>query len=446
MSSLQDEEAVTVNTRALIDKVLARYSGEWTTLRELIQNAADAQARKVTIRFETLPSATVPLPQTRDTSDHLKHTLLNHTLKTLIVSNDGERFGENDWQRLKRIAEGNPDETKIGAFGVGFYSVFADCESPFVSSGNETMAFYWKKDSLFTRRGKLSGEQNAQGTTFMLDYRSQSTPIPSLISICQFLATSLTFVGLETIELWLDDWNVLTLNKKTAPAASVKIPNDVNPKTRDGLMKIVDVQYENAQIDARWMNVVGWDRKPAQSRSNPAIQQNDAGGMSLRSFFGRFATTTSAANRAAQREEEELQVKIVEDLAGHSTATVFIRVSTVSIMTNVSKQLAQELERATKKPPPKKTRISILTSSSEETNASLTSYSGSSSQRASEIFASVIPTKNGKIFIGFPTAQTTGLLAHVSAQSIIPTVSLLSSLCLRDLLRYLSLSGGARID
>ena len=29
-----DEEAVTVNTRALIDKVLARYSGEWTTLRD----------------------------------------------------------------------------------------------------------------------------------------------------------------------------------------------------------------------------------------------------------------------------------------------------------------------------------------------------------------------------------------------------------------------------
>lgn len=40
-----DEEAVTVNTRALIDKVLARYSGEWTTLRELIQNAADSTLR-----------------------------------------------------------------------------------------------------------------------------------------------------------------------------------------------------------------------------------------------------------------------------------------------------------------------------------------------------------------------------------------------------------------
>ena len=50
MVSHEDEEAVTVNTRALIDKVLARYSGEWTTLRELIQNAADAQASKVTVR------------------------------------------------------------------------------------------------------------------------------------------------------------------------------------------------------------------------------------------------------------------------------------------------------------------------------------------------------------------------------------------------------------
>lgn len=427
MSSLQDEEAVTVNTRALIDKVLARYSGEWTTLRELIQNAADARARKVTIRFETLSSATIPLPQTSDTADHLKHILINHTLRTMIVSNDGDIFGENDWQRLKRIAEGNPDETKIGAFGVGFYSVFADCESPFVSSGAESMAFYWKKDSLFTRRGKLPVEKtaqtHAQGTTFMLDYRNQTTPIPALMSLCQFLATSLTFVGLEVIELWLDDWNILTLNKKMAPAASVKIPSDVNPKARDGLMKVTNVESQNAQIDAKWMNVVGWDRKSLQNSSTPAAQ-SDSGGISLRGFFGRFTAgvTNSATTRAAQRAEEALQQKIVEDLAGYSKATVFIRISTVSILTNVSKQLAQELLRATKKPCPKTTRISILTSSSEETTASLASSSGSSSERAGEIFASVIPTKNGKIFIGFPTAQTTGLLAHISAPSVIPTV------------------------
>ncbi|KAI5358223.1 Putative histidine kinase/HSP90-like ATPase superfamily [Septoria linicola] len=422
MSSLEDEEAVTVNTRALIDKVLARYSGEWTTLRELIQNAADAQARKVTIRFETSPSATVPLPQSSDPAEHLKHTLLNHTVKTLVVSNDGEHFKETDWQRLKRIAEGNPDETKIGAFGVGFYSVFADCESPFVSSGNQSMAFYWKKDSLFTRRGKLS-DSDVQGTTFLLDYRSQTTPVPQLLSICQFLATSLTFVGLESIELYLDQWNILTLNKKMAPAANVKIPSDVNPKTKDGLMKITDVEYQNAQIDAKWMNVVGWNRRP-QSSAPVTIQQSTDTGTSLRSFFGRLTggATASASTRKAQNEENALQQAILDDLAGHSTATVFLRISTVSILTNVSRQLSAELERATKKPPPKRTRISILTSSYDESAASMSSTAGGSSKKAADIFASVLPTKNGKIFIGFPTAQTTGLLAHISAPSVIPTV------------------------
>lgn len=118
LSHGEDEEAVTVNTRALIDKVLARYSGEWTTLRELLQNAADAQATTVKIKFETLPSASVALGNTTNPSDILKHTLLNTTLRRLVVTNNGAPFGVNDWARLKRIAEGNPDETKIGAFGM----------------------------------------------------------------------------------------------------------------------------------------------------------------------------------------------------------------------------------------------------------------------------------------------------------------------------------------
>ena len=426
MGSHEDEEAVTVNTRALIDKVLARYSGEWTTLRELIQNAADAQASKVTIRFETNPSLKVPLPSNQDPGDLLKHILLHHTLKTLLVSNDGELFNENDWQRLKRIAEGNPDETKIGAFGVGFYSVFSDCETPFVSSGKDSMAFYWKKDTLYTRRGKLPDDQATKGTTFMLDYRSSNTPIPGLLSLCQFLATSLTFVGLQTIELFLDDWNILTLTKKTAPSASVAIPKEVNPKTKDGLMKITGVEYQNAQIDAKWLNVVGWNRTTIQPVDQPNSAQVDAGASSLRGWFAKLttgaSTGTNTAIQKARKEEEALQRALVEDLAGHSTASAFLRVSTVNVQTHVSKSLSAELERATKKPPPKTTRIAILTSSYDESSASLSSVSGASSKKAADIFSSVLPTKNGKIFIGFPTAQTTGLLAHISAPSIIPTV------------------------
>ncbi len=164
-----DEEAVTVDTRALIDKVLARYSGEWTTLRELIQNAADAQATTIRIKWETLPSTTVPLPATSNRSELLKHVIANHTLRRLVVQNNGQPFTKTDWGRLKRIAEGNPDETKIGAFGVGFYSVFADCEEPFVSSGHEAMAFYWKGNALFTRKLQLPEGQGSNDTAFVLD-------------------------------------------------------------------------------------------------------------------------------------------------------------------------------------------------------------------------------------------------------------------------------------
>ena len=52
-SALPDE-AITVNQRALIDKILARYSAEFTVFRELLQNADDAGA--VSYTHLTLPT------------------------------------------------------------------------------------------------------------------------------------------------------------------------------------------------------------------------------------------------------------------------------------------------------------------------------------------------------------------------------------------------------
>ena len=405
-----DEEAVTVNTRALIDKVLARYSGEWTTLRELLQNAADATATKVSVKFETLPSASVPLPQDPSPSNLLKHTLQHHTLKRLVVSNNGQPFNENDWARLKRIAEGNPDETKIGAFGVGFYSTFADCEEPFVSSGREAMAFFWKNNSLFTRRNRLPDTETSTDTTFVLDYRDQTTPVPSLLPLAQFLANSLTFVGLENIDLWLDQYNLLSLHKKSSPSLDLSIPKDIEPKTSEGFMKISKLSREVAQIDGEWMKVIGW--KTPKSGAGRAADRDTA--PSLRKFFSRLA---GSGVEEQSRPETPVETEIHDDgLASKVSATVFLNVNKATIKTFTGQKFNEELERATKKPPPKFTNLAVLTAPYIDNDTI------AKTRAAGDVFASVLPSKSGKIFIGFPTHQTTGLSAHISAPSVIPTV------------------------
>lgn len=412
LRSGNDEEAVTVNTRALIDKVLARYSGEWTVLRELLQNAADASATKITIKFETIPSTTVPLPSGASSdSALLKHTVQNHTLKRLVVTNNGQPFSENDWNRLKRIAEGNPDETKIGAFGVGFYSTFADCEEPFVSSGQAAMAFYWKNNSLFTRRLPLSDAEASPDTNFVLDYRDTTSPVPPLLPLAQFLANSLTFVGLENIGLCIDNWNVLTLTKKTSPSYELAIPRDIEPKTGEGFMKVSKVSKEIAQIDGQWMAIIGW--KASKDTGNRAHAQDS--GPSLRKFFSRLAGAVQDESQVATRPDTPV-TNDTDVLATKFSATVFLNVNTATIKTFTGQKFNEELERATKKPPPKYTKLAVLTAPYIE-DSSLAKASA-----AGDVFGTVLPAKGGKIFIGFPTHQTTGLSAHISAPSVIPTV------------------------
>ncbi|KAI0124403.1 hypothetical protein BJ170DRAFT_84002 [Xylariales sp. AK1849] len=425
LSHGEDEEAVTVDTRALIDKVLARYSGEWTTLRELIQNAADAQGTTVKITWETLPSTQTPLPATTDRSELLKHVLQHHTLRRLVVSNNGQPFTKTDWGRLKRIAEGNPDETKIGAFGVGFYSVFADCEEPFISSGNEAMAFYWKGNALFTRKLQLGEEQRNNDTAFVLDYRNTTTPLPNLLSVAQFLATSLTFVALQNVEFWIDDYQILSLQKKTSPSVDVALSRDVETSTKDRLMKIQKVDRVSTQIDASYMSAIGWKPQTPTTKANESYGLGNSDMPSLRSFFTRLtANTASSKAKKVAKEEKAAQEVISEDITAISTASIFLRVTTASIKTSVTASFSAELERATKKPPPKVTKLAILTSSYDEMKASESSTGSGAFSKATDVFASVLPSRKpgGRIFIGFPTTQTTGAGMHISAPSVIPTV------------------------
>ena len=372
----------------------------------MIQNAADAGATKVTVKFETLPSTTVPLPSAADQSTFIKHTISHHSLRRLLISNNGAPFSEKDWSRLKRIADGNPDETKIGAFGVGFYSVFDDCEEPFVSSGDQAMAFYWRGNALFTRRLQLNERTNPE-TTFVLDYRNDTSPVPSLMELCQFLSSSLTFVNLESIELWLDDWNILRLLKKSAPSITLSIPKDIAARTPEGLMKILNVNRQVAQVDASWMRVVEWNPHASIFRLEGL---RDTTG-SLRTFFSKL--TGHGGSDKSAKEESHGNSSEPEDMVKMSTAAVFLHINTASIQSSIGQSLSKELERATRKPPPKNTTVAVLMPSYD---------AGTSSEMRSEVLSSVLPFKNGRVFIGFPTQQTTGLNAHISAPSVIPTV------------------------
>ena len=167
--------------------------------REALQNADDAGASSVEIML----------------GKREKSVDLSRLMAEVEIRNDGAAFTPSDWKRLTTIAEGNPDEGKIGNFGVGFYSNFALSDNPAVKSGNSFMQFFFEGDQLFVKvlhdlAPTLDTENSARSsstsiesniatsssgnswTSIILKLR-EPTPIPELKSFGRFIATSLGF-------------------------------------------------------------------------------------------------------------------------------------------------------------------------------------------------------------------------------------------------------------
>ncbi|KAL8750336.1 MAG: hypothetical protein Q9184_006457, partial [Pyrenodesmia sp. 2 TL-2023] len=408
-----NDEAVTVNTEALINNILAKYAREWSTLRELIQNAADAGATRVVVKIETRPSVRVPSPQTDDSSTRLRHVLQHHTIDKWIVENNGVRFRPEDWARIKEIASGNPDETKIGAFGVGFYSVFDITKNPFISSGSEALEFYWKGHALFTRRFQ-HGVFKSTDTTFVLPMRDPHSPVPhgeKLFTLCRFLTSSMSFVGLESIELCIDDWTMLRLQKTIPGSVNINIPSGIRCTTTDQLMRVTKVSQEAIQLEAEWMAALQWS---AGSREGPG--NHNVFEPTKKKFVSYFKSLGQSTEKPAQ-EGRRPASNTAEDMTVKAKQKTFFHVNRAAVHTSVDDTLSTEFKRCRNKPPPKATTVSYLGQSYDERVASTVEKP----TIASELFESVIPT-TGKICIGFQTSQTTGLGAHLSIPSLIPTV------------------------
>ncbi|CAB4474438.1 hypothetical protein RhiirA5_500084 [Rhizophagus irregularis] len=226
-----NEESVKVNQRLLVDKVLARYSSEYVVYRELMQNSDDAKSSCVQIVFETA----------------------NNKVTRILFKNNGFAFRLEDWNRLKTIAEGNPDEQKIGAFGVGFYSLFSFCENPFVSSGEQGMAFYWRENQLFTKQGPIE-DKDKGWTTFLMDTRVP-IELPDVEEFARFLANSLVFtVNLQDISVYFNDAMPIQLSKKMQEPKFMNITSEYDVFSPQKLFHLTSVDVRDVQLDAKYQS------------------------------------------------------------------------------------------------------------------------------------------------------------------------------------------------
>lgn len=364
------EERVEVNQRALIDKILARYASSGAVYRELLQNSNDAEATVAEVHFTTSASSAAATAGGGLLTDQAAADRGRETVRQVEYRNNGLPFRPQDWSRLKTVAEGNPDESKIGAFGVGAYAMFSICEEPLVLSGSQALMFVWRGDALWTKtidnNERPRGEQ--KWTSFVMPSRDPY-PLPDLVEFGEFLCASLTFTKC------LGEIRVFVNNKKR--------------------MTIVKTQLQEPTV--------------VQIRKNSSWWKKDG------------AITASPTGLFTLKDENSLlesYYHVQVELDGE-VAAVTARYLSAEAKTKIPASMVARMERVTKKKPPGTVTVQIFLNNQTVVDAS---SQRNHSKGAHQIVRSFSPRMGeGRIFIGFRTSQTTGLGAHLAAP-FVPTV------------------------
>ena len=98
-------------------------------------------------------------------------------------------------------------------------------------------------------------------------------------------------------------------------------------------------------------------------------------------------------------------------------SSIFLRIASGNLNVKVSDEFSAEMERITKKKPQSKTSIQMIFTEFDELISS-EDYC----KNTSPVFKDLLPyPEQGRIYIGFPTQQTTGCCSHLTAR-VIPTV------------------------
>lgn len=365
-------ETVSVNHRALITRTLTKYPVDYALYRELLQNSADAGAKSCVINF------------TSDGSNGMDtiHSVSSWPITKLTVQNNGALFEDQDWGRLKEIAKGNPNESKIGAFGVGFYSVFELTDEPLVHSGSNIMSFAYEGDQLIYKKQQVDTSGN--WTIIDLPYRTPGV-VPDLPKFTAFLTQSFMLLSLENVVVKVDDITLFELARTvTSTKLPMKIPNSIKRKSPNGTLSLDSCDIEAQKVTITYMNVT----------------QNNPTKSALLNFSKRLFSSLVTSS---------------SDPAGNTTATCFLRKVTAVLNVSVSRSFASQMKATVMKPPPPKAIISMLTFNSEEKELS---------KLTPPLINYMFPQdhRDAKIFIGFPTKQSSGMKSHLALNQVIPTM------------------------
>jgi hypothetical protein len=173
--------------------------------------------------------------------------------------------------------------------------------------------------------------------------------------------------------MYIDDVLITHLSKKMQEPTLIEIASDFNTLSPKNMFHLTSVDFRSVQLDVKRL-LIPSKINTKQLRSN--VYQTEV-------------------------------------------ASIIFRIANGNLDVNISKEFSAKMERITKKKPPNKTSIQMIFTEFNELDSSV-DYN----ENLSPIFNDLIShPEQGKVYIGFPTNQTTGSCSHLAAR-VIPTVSI----------------------
>ena len=399
-----------------------------------MQNADDAAAHTFEIHFDAVPSDDdrehewrVPLSD--DQGEGAQERGKRPRVRGLRVRNDGRALEARDWARLRTIADGNPSPDKTGAFGVGFYATFSVSDSPLVHSGETRLEFVFRGDRLVTRRtdkvqSDPASEPGRTWTTVHLPLRAQDAQSNELLerssplALARFLCASLGFTKhVKVAAIFVGSSCVARLEKQLVP-----LENDSSVVVRpgDGIVRPQTCRIDKLVVNA---TVLQWlldasqedEARPDQHQSTKAAATQSSSSSFASRMIARFTQATKPQETLAPRRQ-----RVKPSPATAHDSSLHLQVITAVCETRAPERFAQDFERAVKKRPPAKPAVSLTYMDPTEYRAS-TQRASSPASSVFNSFATSLERHGtdgqgaGKVFVGFPTFQTTGCAASLCA-------------------------------